>query len=187
MSKLEKMLKSWIVQIELLELGKNEVVELIKQLSALYQISSADVYPAQEDDFSKQNTAIVASPKPKAVQMKNGKLALEVVYEGNLRSSSIISGRTPIGVIIPSRNIVLYYKGCYCGDRAEARKSLFRLPRGYEWHLMTEREAVSIRNIVKVVNETLQAIGGMTLGREEYMLGDDCLTKGHVRYTAMLV
>ena len=59
MSKLEKMLKSWIVQIELLELGKNEVVELIKQLSALYQISSADVYPAQEDDFSKIGRAHV--------------------------------------------------------------------------------------------------------------------------------
>lgn len=184
MSNLEKILKSLIVQIELLELDKDGVTMLIRSLADAYEISPEDIFSATGANVSGQASA---PKKQEPFEEMGVELEMEVVYEGNLRSRRLVKGREPVGVVIPSRNIVLYYKGCYCGDRAEARKSLFRLPRGYEWHLMTEREAISIRNIVKAVNETLQAIGGMTLGREEYMLGDDCLTKGHVRYTALLV
>lgn len=181
MSQLEKKLKSLIDQVELFELTKDGVVALIKNLMERYQISPADICSEKEESVSSKPAA--EAP----VQMTGIFLDMEVIYEGNLRSRQIVKGREPVGVVIPSLNIVLYYKERYFNDRTEALKSLFRLPRGYEWYLMTEREAISIRNIVKAVNETLQAIGGMTLGREEYMLGDDCLTKGHVRYTALLV
>ncbi len=59
-------------------------------------------------------------------------------------------------------------------------------PQGYGWHLITEREARCLRDIRHRVNTTLQAISGIPLGGGEYMLHDDRLRSGYVRYAALL-
>ncbi len=180
MSQLEKKLKSLIDQVELFELTKDGVVVLIKNLMERYQISPADICSEKEESVSSKPAA--EAP----VQMTGIFLDMEVIYEGNLRSRQIVKGREPVGVVIPSLNIVLYYKERYFNDRTEALRSLHELPQGYGWHLITEREARCLRDIRHRVNTTLQAISGIPLGGGEYMLHDDRLRSGYVRYAALL-
>ena len=114
--------------------------------------------------------------------IKGKTVALEVVYEGGVRSKQVIAGRAPIGIVF-EHNKMLYWQES--GDnftRDQAAVFLKRLPTGYDWRLMKEREAIAIRNILGRVNETLRAIGGDVIGSRNYMLADDGQNVGIVRF-----
>ena len=198
MNKLEQKLKSITDMVNVLELDKSEVVKLLKNLISSYKVSFGDLFPDVKKKFEEvKDSASKLSASASAIDVREeqhseiadikGKtVALEVVYEGGVRSKQVIAGRAPIGIVF-EHNKMLYWQES--GDeftRDQAAVFLKRLPTGYDWHLMKEREAIAIRNILGKVNETLRLIGGDVIGSRNYMLGDDTQNNGIVRYVARI-
>ena len=194
MNKLEQKLKSITDMVNVLELDKSEVVKLLKNLISSYKVSFGDLFPDVKKKFEEvKDSASKLSASASAIDVREeqhseiadikGKtVALEVVYEGGVRSKQVIAGRRPIGVVF-EHNKMLYWQES--GDeftRNQATIFLKRLPTGYDWHLMMEHEAIAIRNILGKVNETLRAIGGDVIGSRNYMLADDGQNVGIVRF-----
>ena len=194
MNKLEQKLKSITDMVNVLELDKSEVVKLLKNPISSYKVSFGDLFPDVKKKFEEvKDSANKLSASASAIDVREeqhseiadikGKtVALEVVYEGGVRSKQVIAGRRPIGVVF-EHNKMLYWQES--GDeftRNQATIFFKRLPTGYDWHLMMEHEAIAIRNILGKVNETLRAIGGDVIGSRNYMLADDGQHVGLVRF-----
>jgi len=194
MNKLEQKLKSITDMVNVLELDKSEVVKLLKNLISSYKVSFGDLFPDVKKKFEEvKDSASKLSASASAIDVREeqhseiadikGKtVALEVVYEGGVRSKQVITGRTPIGVVFEHNKMLYWQESGVDFTRNQAEEYRERLPSGYGWRMMSYREAVAIRNIVGKVNETLRAIGGDVIGSRNYMLLDDRQDLGIVRY-----
>jgi len=194
MNKLEQKLKNIADMVNVLELGKPEVVKLLKNLISSYNVSFGDLFPDVKKKFEEVKDSasklsvyasaidIMEQQHSEIAEVKGTPTPLAVVYEGGLRSKQVIAGRTPIGVVYENGKMLYWQESGVDFTRNQAEEYRERLPSGYGWRMMSYREAVAIRNIVGKVNETLRAIGGDVIGSRNYMLLDDRQDLGIVRY-----
>ena len=200
MNKLEEHLKTLTDLTVQFGFGREEAVKLIKNLLSQYKISFADLYPDTAarfdkmrelcDGLQKESSILWQQINPRSENTDENALSkgfvlpLEVVYEGGVRSKQIISGRLPVGVIVYGNKLLYWQESGEALTGSQAEKYIRRLPGGYNWHLMNEREACSIRDILNKVNDCLKAIGGDVIGSRNYMLADDLQSEGIIRYVA---
>lgn len=157
-----------------LSLNRKEVVQLMAVLMEHYDISAEEL---------KVNASVSVSDN-KTEQSSLSRSAPPIT--GQLR---ILSG---VGVVLPS-NKVLYYDGSQNkGERSQAyhyMREKLAMPKGYAWHIMSRVELAEIRSYQRDIDKLLsQFDGGVTMfaDDDEYILEDNRLKSGYVRYLADL-
>ena len=171
MNDLPKKLDDFIKEMKL-SLNRKEVVQLMTALLEHYDISLEEVKANAPDPISEKKAATAASaPTP-------APLTTDLPY---------ILPR--VGIVLPS-NKVLYYDGSENeGTRSQAYSyKKLNLPKGYGWRLMNSEDLKEIRAYQYGVNKLLRELHGVTMfaDDDEYILEDNDLDRGYVRYVADL-
>lgn len=173
MNDLPKKLDDFIKEMKL-SLNRKEVVQLMTALLEHYDISLEEVKANAPDSVSEKKAATAASaptPTPSTTDLP------------------YILPR--VGVVLPS-NKVLYYDGSENeGTRSQAYSYMtekLKLPKGYRWRLMNSEDLKEIRAYPYMVNKLLNELHGVSMFAidEDYILEDNNLDRGYVRYLADL-
>ncbi len=176
-----------------LSLARGNVIELIKDLSKHYDISINDIISAHAQQASsapEPKPEPEPEPKPKTnprPRFGAGPWTRQTVSQASSSQNDYprIQVYKNIGVILPSGKL-LYYDGSQdMGTRSMAMQYIRKLPKGYDWHLMTRSEAEEIKQHFETVNSLLRSLNGLPISaNRNYMLADDNSSKGYVRYLA---
>ena len=172
MNDLPKKLDDFIKEMKL-SLNRKEVVQLMTALLEHYDISLEEVKANAPDPISEKKAEPTDSPRPAPSATDRPYILPKV------------------GIVLPS-NKVLYYDGSENeGTRSQARFYLLRklpLPKGYGWRLMNSEDLKEIRAYQYGVNKLLRELHGVTMfaDDDEYILEDNDLDRGYVRYVADL-
>ena len=173
MNDLPKKLDDFIKEMKL-SLNRKEVVQLMTALLEHYDISLEEIKANAPDSVSEKKATTTASaptPTPSATDLPY-----------------ILPG---VGVVLPS-NKVLYYDGSENkGTRSQARFYLLcklPLPKGYRWRMMNSEDLREIWAYQYEVDKLLCELHGVTMfaDDDEYILEDNDLDRGYVRYIADL-
>lgn len=171
MNELPKKLDDFIKEMKL-SLNRKEVVQLMTALLEHYDISLEEIKANAPDSVSEKKATTTASaptPTPSTTDMPY-----------------ILPG---VGVVLPS-NKVLYYDGSENkGTRSQAYSyKKLKLPKGYRWRLMNSEDLKEIHAYEKEVNKLLRKLHGVAMFAidEDYILEDNDLNRGYVRYLADL-
>lgn len=176
-----------------LSLARGNVIELIKDLSKHYDISINDIISAHAQQASSA-PELKPEPEPEPKPKTNprprfgaGPWTRQTVSQASSSQNDYprIQVYKNIGVILPSGKL-LYYDGSQdMGTRSIAMQYIRKLPKGYDWHLMTRSEAEEIKQHFETVNSLLRSLNGLPISaNRNYMLADDNSSKGYVRYLA---
>ena len=170
MNDLPKKLDDFIKEMKL-SLNRKEVVQLMTALLEHYDISLEEIKANAPDSISEKKAEPTASPRP-------APSATDRPY--------ILPG---VGIVLPS-NKVLYYDGSENeGTRSQAYSyKKLNLPKGYGWRLMNSEDLREIRAYQYGVDKLLRVFHGVTMfaDDDEYILEDNDLDRGYVRYVADL-
>ena len=150
-------------------LWKKDAIALMSELINHYGISKDELFDAA---------------KTAAQQVDN----VHISRPSTIRKTERFKVIDKVGVVLPS-NKILYYDGSEdCGSRAQARSFVGRLPSGYNWHIMTKAEFEEIMELKPDIDNALRKMGGLAMcyPEREYLLGDNSLDRGYVRYVANL-
>ena len=168
MNDLPKKLDDFIKEMKL-SLNRKEVVQLMTALLEHYDISLEEIKANAPDSISEKKATQVAAPS-------------------TTKQPEILAG---VGIVLPS-NKVLYFDGSQDkGTRLLALSYITEkhvLPKGFNWHIMTKAELQEIRAYQYRVDKLLRVLHGVTMfaDDEEYILEDNDLDRGYVRYVADL-
>lgn len=190
MNKLSKKTDIIIKMIKMF-LSRDEVALLVDTLQQKYNLKQSPQSAPKPQTTPQQPAPSttkpkVAPPPPQEKKSEEQTLPLEVIYSDGVQSNKKRSPKA-IGVIIIAYGMrkLLYYDGSEnIGTRSQAYNYIRNLPKGYNWHLMRESEAIAVKNCLEDVNLTLKQINGLPIGSCNYMLEDDGQSKGYVRYVA---
>lgn len=137
-------------------LNRADVLQLIQMLMKHYDINEQELGVANEK---------VEEPKEQETILK------------------IISN---VGVVLPSGKLLFYDGSQDKGSKYNAQRYMANLPKGYKWHLMTTAEFEECKACQPHLNDALRKMGGLPISYPDssYLLADNSLGKGYVRYCA---
>lgn len=159
MDKLSQDMKDIIDMIKLF-LSRKDVLQLIQILMEHYGIKAQELGVAKEK---------VEEPK-----------AQETTDEESFKIIPCV------GVILPSGKLLFYDGSQDKGSKYDAQRYIAKLPKGYDWHLMTKTEFDECKACQPHLNATLRKMGGLPIIYldSSYLLADNNLQRGYVRYCA---
>ena len=167
--------------------SKEDVIKLIQKLKQKYSISLDEIVYGLSNEKSVANTQNETSNNPPA--QTGEEFEVEVLFENGKRSFYPLNGVNAIGIIIPGTNMVLWKDGSENrGSRDKANNFVRQnTPRGYLWRLMNFKEWEIILKNRTAINNTLKKLGNAVLiDKDSYLLLDNTLSAGYVRYVAAL-
>lgn len=159
MDKLSKEMKEIIDMIKLY-LSRKSVLSLIQMLMEHYDIKAQELSVAKEK---------VEDPKPQETMSEE--------------SFKIIPH---VGLVLPSGKLLFSDGSQDKGSKYDAQRYIANLPKGYDWHLMTKAEFEECKACQPHLNDALRKMGGLSISYPDssYLLADNSLEKGYVRYCA---
>ena len=91
-----------------------------------------------------------------------------------------------VGVVLPSGKLLFSDGSQDKGSKYDAQHYIANLPKSYAWHLMTTAEFEECKACQPYLNEALRKAGGLPISYPDssYLLADNSLGKGYVRYCA---
>ena len=150
-------------------LWKNDAIALMSELINHYGINKDELFDAAKTAAQQVDNVHISCPR-------------------TIRKTGRFKVIDKVGVVLPS-NKILYYDGSQNhGSRAQARSFVGRMPSGYNWHIMTKAEFGEIMELKPDIDNVLRKMGGLAMcyPEREYLLGDNSLDRGYVRYVANL-
>lgn len=150
-------------------LWKKDAIALMSELINHYGINKDELFDAAKTAAQQVDNVHISCPR-------------------TIRKTERFKVIDKVGVVLPS-NKILYYDGSQNhGSRAQARSFVGRLPSGYNWHIMTKAEFGEIMELKPDIDNVLRNMGGLAMcyPEREYLLGDNSLDRGYVRYVANL-
>ncbi len=159
MDKLSKGTKAIINLIKVF-LNRADVLSLIQMLMEHYDIKAQELSVAKEK---------VEEPKPQETMSEE--------------SFKIIPH---VGLVLPSGKLLFWDGSEDKGSKNDAQRYIKNLPKGYDWHLMTKAEFEECKACQPHLNDALRKMSGLSISYPDssYLLADNSLEKGYVRYCA---
>ena len=150
-------------------LWKKDAIALMSELINHYGINKDELFDAAKTAAQQVDNVHISCPR-------------------TIRKTERFKVIDKVGVVLPS-NKILYYDGSQNhGSRAQARSFVRGLRSGYNWHIMTKAEFGEIMELKPDIDNALRKMGGLAMcyPEREYLLGDNSLDRGYVRYVANL-
>ena len=150
-------------------LWKKDAIALMSELINHYGINKDELFDAAKTAAQQVDNVHISCPR-------------------TIRKTERFKVIDKVGVVLPSNKILYYDGSANCGSRAQARSFVGRLPSGYNWHIMTKAEFGEIMELKPDIDNVLRNMGGLAMcyPEREYLLGDNSLDRGYVRYVANL-